>query len=164
MINWEALGVYGVKGLPSLANVHFQAWDAKTPAPADRNHNANVCTCTSMQRSLTEHVWHIWSSQRLYEAHPNHSSQPGPILSYDNKNRSVGTEYRIDIGRAETWLEPSCHPRKNKGAAPLYKVKTAVAAFCRLLSVDQGNVTMFTDISKFCGFCHAQHMRNMHAT
>ena len=100
-----------------------------------------------MQRygtSLTGHIWHIWSSQRLYEAHPNHSSPPGPILSYDNKNRSVGTDgkgYRIDIDRAETVAGtklPSA--QKEKGAAPLYKVKTAVAAFCRLLSVDQGKM------------------------
>ena len=90
--------------------------------------------------------------------------------------RSIGTEgkgYRIDIDRAEivagTKL-PSA--QKEKGAAPLYKVKTAVAAFCRLLSVDQGeNVTMFTDISKFCTphsvawvlscATHTQHARNM---
>ena len=62
--------------------------------------------------------------------------------------------------------------QKEKGAAPLYKVKTAVAAFCRLLNRrPRENVTMFTDISKFCTphsvawvlscATHTQHARNM---
>ena len=63
--------------------------------------------------------------------------------------------------------------QKEKGAAPLYTVKTAVAGVLPSVTVKRRpreNVTMFTDISNFApltalrGFCHAQHIRNMHAT
>ena len=126
--------------------------------------NANVCTCTSMQRSLTEHIWHIWSSQRLYEAHPNHSSQPGPLLSYDNKNRSVGTGYRIDIGRAETVAGtklPSAQKQRCCATIQGKDCRCGVLPSVKRRPRECDNVHRH---SKFCGFCHAQHMRNMHAT
>ena len=90
IVNWEALRIYGVKfalAFSSLAKAYFQASDSSNRKPwQTESINANVCTCTCMQRhgtSLTGPIWHIWSSQRLYEAHPNHCSPPAPILSYD---------------------------------------------------------------------------------
>ena len=78
---------------------------------------------------LTGDIWHIRSSQRLYEAHPNLMILLllRPSQATINKNRSVGTKgkgYRIDIDRAEAVAGtklPSA--QKEKGAARLYKVR-----------------------------------------